>query len=99
MTTIGYIPLKYGQRPTDEVEKDIEKYANWSTYTTGSDADNEGRKNPDQAMRGIFLDEVPNIYSDEAAAYLENIGKLIKKKEGLLGDRLVRLRFCLLPLP
>lgn len=41
------------------------------------------------AVRGIFFDEVPNIWKSEDAAHLEDAGILVKKIEGILGDRLV----------
>lgn len=91
VTTIGYVRLDYGRRPIEEVEQDVRKYAHWQTGST----DEEGHKGPrssslDQAVRGIFLDEVPNVWSDDAAEYLNSIDKVIKEMDGLLGDRLVR---------
>jgi hypothetical protein len=95
VTVIGYVRVDYCRRPMKEVSADIRKYANWSTglHIGSNDTDDPATPRPTAgnhfAVRGIFFDEVPNIWESEHAAYLEDAGILVKRVEGILGDRLV----------
>lgn len=95
VAVIGYVRVDYCRRPLKEVLQDIRKYANWSIGLPVGQKDFDDSSTlsstvSDQfAIRGIFFDEVPNIWSSEDAAYLEDAGILVKKTEGILGDRLV----------
>lgn len=95
VTVVGYVRVDYCRRPLKEVLEDIRKYANWSNgiASHSNDTDDSVALRPVMnnhfAVRGIFFDEVPNIWGSEEAAYLEDAGVLVKKIEGILGDRLV----------
>lgn len=97
VTIVGYVRVDYCRRPVNEVLEDIRKYANWSTGlpvgsndTCDSVTVNSATSNQ-FSVRGIFFDEVPNIWKSEDAAYLEDAGILVKKIDGILGDRLVSI--------
>ena len=63
----------------NDVEKDVFTYA--SRPITGKD---------DQlAIEGIFVDEVVNLYSDQAIQYLGRVDKYARQAEGIRGDRIV----------
>lgn len=78
--TIGYVKIDYCQRPLHETCEDIDRFAGWATKDDGKSG---------LAMHGIYLDETPNHYSAERAAYLDALYKHIKSCDGLLGPRLV----------
>ena len=50
--TIGYVHMNYGSRNIKDVEKDINKYAGWASYS---------KTNP-ITVDGIFIDEAPSEY-------------------------------------
>ncbi|KAF2126990.1 cell surface protein [Dothidotthia symphoricarpi CBS 119687] len=82
--TIGYVRIDYCRKPLHETCEEIDRFAGW--------AKDRGDK-PNLAMHGIYVDETPNHYSAGRALYLEALHKHIKSREGLLGQRLVRLIF------
>ncbi|KAH6680585.1 cell surface protein [Halenospora varia] len=78
VSTVGYIRINYCKRDLSEVYRDISTYAGWS-----KDDRFLGR-----AVDGIFVDETPNLYTEEVAVYLNNINQRIKAAIGIMGDRL-----------
>lgn len=76
---VGYVFTAYCKRPNEEVCADIAKYAEWS-----KDGKYQGL-----GVAGIFFDETPNLFSDEAKTYLDVITQRVKDSEGILGDRIV----------
>lgn len=91
---VGYVRVDYCRRSVSEVSEDIKKYANWSGTASRNSV---GTRQPESAptgstqfaVHGIFFDEVPNVWEVEHAAYLEDIGILVKEVDGIVGDRLV----------
>lgn len=49
-------------------------------------------------MQGIFVDEVPSVYSPEVAEYLRTINRAIKNSPGILGQKLVSASLILQPI-
>jgi hypothetical protein len=77
--TLGYVATTYCKRPISEVFDDIASYASWSSNV----------EFPSLRVDGIFFDETPNVYSDEAKTYLNDITKRVKEHTGIMKDRLV----------
>jgi hypothetical protein len=77
--TLGYVATDYCKRPISEVVDDVASYASWSS--------NLGC--PGLRVDGIFFDETPNAYSNEAKSYLNDITKCVKENAGIMRDRLV----------
>jgi hypothetical protein len=80
--TLGYVHTSYAQRDIQSVLTDIATYSGWSKGSANADM-------PGFAVHGIFVDEVPSVYSPEAAEYLRTINVAIKTAPGLLGKKLV----------
>lgn len=80
--TLGYVHTSYGQRDVQSVLKDIDIYSGWGK--AGVEA-----RVPGFAVHGIFVDEVPSVYSPEAAEYLKTLNLAIKQAPGILGTKLV----------
>ena len=76
--TVGYIPTGYGSRLIDDVLREVETYAGWSTNATGV------------AMHGIFFDEAPHDYSVDVANYMKRANDAVLSANGLQGDKTVR---------
>lgn len=75
--TVGYVKTGYAGTAIATVKSQIDIYAGWST------------KSSTIAMKGIYFDEVPYVYSATAATYLETIDARVKSSSGLLGNKLV----------
>jgi hypothetical protein len=80
---LGYVHTSYAQRDIQSVLTDVSTYSGWAKGNANANM-------PGFAMSGIFVDEVPSVYSLEAAQYLQTINAAIKKAPGLLGVKLVR---------
>jgi hypothetical protein len=65
--SIGYVSIAYGQRPLDSVTEDINHYAQWASG------------DPGLTIRGIFVDEVPNIANEHNIDYIRSVEQAIKK--------------------
>ncbi|KAL4902076.1 hypothetical protein BDW74DRAFT_181238 [Aspergillus multicolor] len=76
---IGYIRIDYCRKALPEALAEIDRYASWS----------ENYESTGLAVRGIFVDETPNHHSSERAMYLAEIGRYVKSREGILGERFV----------
>ncbi|KAF2451595.1 hypothetical protein P171DRAFT_8929 [Karstenula rhodostoma CBS 690.94] len=77
--TVGYVSTAYCNRLIEEVFEDVKRYANWF----------EDEKNQGLGLNGIFFDETPNTFREEARDYLEAITQNVKKMGRLLGDNIV----------
>jgi Spherulation-specific family 4 len=80
--TLGYVHTSYAQRDVQSVLKDISTYSGWAKGSADANM-------PGFAVHGIFVDEVPSVYSPEAVEYLQTVNAAIKKAPGLLGNKLV----------
>ncbi|KAE8440742.1 hypothetical protein EG329_006621 [Mollisiaceae sp. DMI_Dod_QoI] len=78
VTTIGYIPVDYCKRNLIEVFRDVAKYAGWA----------KDKAKTGLGVKGIFLDETPNVYSASKASYLDTVSEYIKASAGISGERL-----------
>ncbi|RHZ65347.1 spherulation-specific family 4 protein [Aspergillus thermomutatus] len=76
---LGYVATTYAKRNISLVRQDIETYAAWPTNSS----------NPDLAVRGIFFDETPQQYDEEALAYLQELTDVVKKSPGFGPDHYV----------
>ncbi|KAF7163456.1 hypothetical protein CNMCM5623_008357 [Aspergillus felis] len=76
---LGYVATTYAKRNISLVRRDIETYAAWPTNSS----------NPDLAVRGIFFDETPQQYDEDALAYLQELTDVVKNTPGLGPDHFV----------
>jgi hypothetical protein len=81
VTTIGYVRTNYCKRPLTEVCGDINVYACWANDFATSGL----------GVKGIFFDEIPNLYEASQAAYLSITDQTVKQMVGIQGKRLVRI--------
>ena len=77
---LGYVHTTWAKRDIGLVCKDIDKYGQWP----------ERSGNPDLKVRGIFVDETPNVYSAASESYLAKLGEQVKEMPGG-DDNIVRL--------
>lgn len=75
---VGYVRTDYCKRPLADVCKDIEVYSDWPA-----------KSNNKLYVEGIFLDETPNLYTEERAEYLRALRRFIKNQNGINGSRFV----------
>lgn len=85
--TLGYVHTSYAQRDVQSVLKDVTTYSGWAKGSANINI-------PGFAVHGIFVDEVPSVYSPEADEYLRTVNSAIKKAPGLLGTKLVSFSLC-----
>ncbi|GFF37553.1 spherulin-4 [Aspergillus udagawae] len=76
---LGYVATTYAKRNISLVRRDIETYAAWPTNSS----------NPDLAVEGIFFDETPQQYDEDALAYLQELTDVVKNTPGLGPDHYV----------
>ena len=76
---LGYVHTTYATRNISLVRKDIETYSAWPDTSS----------NPKLAVQGIFFDETPQKYSEDAFNYLQNLTDLVKGLDGLGSDPFV----------
>jgi len=81
--TVGYIRTDYTRKDLSEVCEEVARYAGWSQDNSQSNLN----------VEGIFLDETPNLYTDDVAVYLQKISHCVKTTMGILGDRMVNIRY------
>jgi len=65
------------------VLKDVETYAKWAIESS----------NPGLAIHGIFFDETPEEYDEDAAKYLQELTDTVKGLPSLGPDNFVRIFF------
>jgi hypothetical protein len=75
--TVGYVRTGYATNNLTDVITQVETYGGWSN------------KSVSLAMHGIFCDEAPHQFSEDAAQYMRTLNNAIKSTSGLLGNRLV----------
>jgi hypothetical protein len=83
--TIGYVDTAQvnvpgGPYSAETIEKDIATYAARSTDPTY----------PNIGVKGIFFDDVTNVYSDAAEALLEEVANYTKAQAGIGNPKTVR---------
>ena len=72
VTLIGYVRCDYCKKPLSDLLAEIETYAAWSLE-------------PGLKLGGIYLDETPNHYTHQRAAYLDAVGYGIRATAGFAG--------------
>lgn len=77
---VGYVATTYCKRNIEDVFKDIERYAAWSS----------DERFPGLGVSGIFFDETPNLYEEDVKSYLDAVSTKGREIDGIMGDRLVR---------
>jgi len=63
----GYVDTAYTDRPTSDVNSDVETYAGWSSY-----------KQANISLSGIFFDDVTNSDTSATYAYMANVSATAK---------------------
>jgi hypothetical protein len=81
--TVGYVRTGYGTRNISSVLIDVSTYSGWATNASAN-ANSTGL-----ALHGIFFDEIPSKFSEEADKYLNTINQAVKISSGLLPDNTV----------
>ena len=76
---LGYVHTSYAQRNISLLRKDIETYAAWPSESS----------NPNLTVQGIFFDETPQQFSDQAVTYLQNLTDLVKSQKAFGPDGFV----------
>jgi hypothetical protein len=74
---VGYVRTGYATNNLTDVIAQVGIYGGWSSPSESL------------AMHGIFCDEAPHQYSEEAAEYMRTLNEAIKKTPGLRGERMV----------
>ncbi|CAG8981998.1 hypothetical protein HYALB_00004866 [Hymenoscyphus albidus] len=64
---VGYVPTNYSHRPLESVVSDIQTYARWHSNALRG-----------MGLSGIFLDETPSEWSDEAGMFYQSIESVIR---------------------
>lgn len=82
--TVGYVRTGFGTRNISSVLLDVSTYSGWATNASAN-ANSTGL-----ALHGIFFDEIPSEFSEEADEYLNTINQAVKNSSGLLPDKTVR---------
>ncbi|KAL5387147.1 hypothetical protein DPSP01_003758 [Paraphaeosphaeria sporulosa] len=86
--TVGYVSTAYCNRPIQEVYEDIRQYASWA----------KDKNSRSLGMNGIFFDETPNIFTENARNYLTAITQNVKNMGTLLGDGINGAQICIMAL-
>jgi Spherulation-specific family 4 len=81
--TVGYVRTGFGTRNISSVLLDVSTYSGWATNASAN-ANSTGL-----ALHGIFFDEIPSEFSEEADEYLNTINQAVKNSSGLLPDKTV----------
>lgn len=66
---VGYVHISWAKRDLHAVCQDIDKYAQW----------HERSGDPGLRVKGVFVDETPNVYGADAEAYLAKLQKHVKQ--------------------
>lgn len=80
--TVGYVSTAYCNRPIEAVYEDVRRYACWA----------KDKNSQSLGLNGIFFDETPNTYTEEARNHLEAVTQNVKNMGRLLGDGMVCFR-------
>jgi hypothetical protein len=74
--TLGYVRTNYCNCDVAEVCEEVATYSGWASQ-------------PALAVHRIFLDETPNLFTENATQYLSTVGGAIKEAPAITGDGLV----------
>ncbi|KAK4984017.1 hypothetical protein LTR50_006856 [Elasticomyces elasticus] len=95
VTTLGYVRVDYCRRGLGSVVGDVGGYAKWAGVGGGGGGLEGGGGGGSVEgggggvfVRGIFVDETPNLYTPHVAAYLDALNVRIKNSAGILGERI-----------
>jgi len=76
---LGYVATTYANRDIALVREDVETYAAWPARSA----------NGSLAVNGIFFDETPQAFDENALAYYQELTSLVKQSKGLGPDNTV----------
>ncbi|KAK2781198.1 hypothetical protein FQN53_000742 [Emmonsiellopsis sp. PD_33] len=76
---LGYVATTYADRDLQEVKSDIDVYANWPV-----EGDDDAL-----AVHGIFFDETPQEYYDEAGNYFQQLTDYVRGLSGFAPHNMV----------
>lgn len=74
---VGYVRTGYATRNISTVIAEVDTYAGWSSNSSAL------------TMHGIFFDEAPYNYSQDAVDFMHTVNQVVKNSTGLHGPRLV----------
>jgi hypothetical protein len=77
---VGYVRTGYATRNLSDVVSEVNVYSGWAS------------KGSAFAMDGIFFDESPHEFSDDAVNFMLSASKAVKDAKGLQGSKTVRFR-------
>lgn len=89
---VGYVRTDWGRRPIQKVLDDIAIYAGWNqNNATKAEEDDHQTcvKTGRLAVRGIFFDETPNLYTTQSAEYLCLIDRSVRDSVGIADPHMV----------
>ncbi|KAI4658492.1 uncharacterized protein J4E92_006539 [Alternaria infectoria] len=84
--TLGYVATDYADKPIESLLAEIDTYARWPKVTNITK----------MRVDGIFLDETPSTYDEDAYAYLKTANQAIKNNTAF-SDRFVAHNPGLIP--
>ncbi|PGH09661.1 hypothetical protein AJ79_05627 [Helicocarpus griseus UAMH5409] len=76
---LGYVATTYTDRDLDAALRDVNVYANWPSQSEDSAL----------ALNGIFFDETPREYAEDAVKYLEELSNYVRNLDGFRQDNVV----------
>ena len=74
---VGYVRTGYATRNISTVIAEVDTYASWSSNSSAL------------TMHGIFFDEAPYTYSEDAVDFMHTVNQVVKNSTSLHGPRLV----------
>lgn len=74
---VGYVRTGYAGRNLSDVTSEINTFAGWAA------------KGPAYAMEGIFFDESPHQYTEEAVKFMLDASRTVKDASGIKGAKTV----------
>lgn len=74
---VGYVRTGYATRNISTVIAEVDTYASWSSNSSAL------------TMHGIFFDEAPYNYSEQAVDFMHTVNQVVKNSTGLHGPKLV----------
>jgi hypothetical protein len=74
---VGYVRTGYATRNISTVIAEVDNYAGWSSNSSAL------------TMHGIFFDEAPYNYSEQAVDFMQTVNQVVKNSTGLHTPRLV----------
>ena len=74
---VGYVRTGYATRNISTVIAEVDTYAGWSSNSSAL------------TLHGIFFDEAPYVYSEQAVDFMRTVNQVVKNSTSLQGPKLV----------